>query len=67
MMEEYNDKHPSIDATGPILLSCELPVGEELISAWAGARLTLMMDDKGRDILRLKIGLPFNLNSSEEE
>lgn len=66
LIEEYNEIHPRIDTTGPLLLSCELPGGEELISAWVGARLTLMIDDKGRDILRLKLGLPFIDDDSEE-
>jgi len=28
--------------------------------------LTLMMDEKGRDILRLKLGMPFQADDEEE-
>jgi len=66
LLEDYNDEFEPIQIDGPLLLSCELSSGEELISAWAGARLTLMMDEKGRDILRLKLGMPFQYETEEE-
>ena len=66
LLEDYNDEFEPIAIDGPLLLSCELSGGEELISAWAGARLTLMMDEKGRDILRLKLAMPFQHEEEEE-
>jgi len=66
LLEDYNDEFEPIVIDGPLLLSCELSGGEELISAWAGARLTLMMDEKGRDILRLKLAMPFQHEEEEE-
>ncbi len=64
LMEEFNEEFIPIFSEGPLLLSCLLPCGEALVSAWTGARLTLMVDEKGRDVLRLKLGMPF---VSEEE
>jgi len=66
MMEDYNSEFEPIEVDGPLLLSSQLPSGEALISAWAGARLTLMLDEKGRDILRLKLGMPFQVDDEEE-
>ncbi len=66
MIEQYNSDFEPIEVDGPLLLSCQLPSGEALISAWAGARLTLMMDEKGRDILRLKLDMPFQADDEEE-
>lgn len=66
MMEDYNSEFDPIEADGPLLLSSQLPSGEALISAWAGARLTLMLDEKGRDVLRLKLGMPFQADDEEE-
>jgi len=66
MMEDYNSEFEPIEVDGPLLLSSQLPSGEALISAWAGARLTLMLDEKGRDILRLKLGMPFQADDEEE-
>ena len=66
LMEDYNSEFEPIDVDGPLLLSCTLPSGESLISAWAGARLTLMLDEKARDVLRLKLGMPFQADDEEE-
>ena len=66
LLDDYNEEFEPIQIDGPLLLSCELSSGEELISAWAGARLTLMMDEKGRDVLRLKLGMPFQYETEEE-
>jgi 16S rRNA C967 or C1407 C5-methylase (RsmB/RsmF family) len=66
MIEQYNSEFEPIEVDGPLLLSCQLPSGEALVSAWAGARLTLMMDEKGRDILRLKLDMPFQADDEEE-
>lgn len=66
LVEEYNAEFESLEFDGPLLLSCQLPSGENLISAWAGARLTLMLDEKARDILRLKLGMPFQADDEEE-
>ena len=66
LLDDYNEEFEPIQIDGPLLLSCELSSGEELISAWAGARLTLMMDEKGRDVFRLKLGMPFQYETEEE-
>ena len=66
MIEDYNSEFEPIEVDGPLLLSSQLPSGEALVSAWAGARLTLMLDEKGRDILRLKLGMPFQVDDEEE-
>jgi len=66
MIEDYNSEFEPIEVDGPLLLSSQLSSGEALISAWAGARLTLMLDEKGRDILRLKLGMPFQADDEEE-
>lgn len=66
LIEEYNSEFEPIEVDGPLLLSCLLPSGESLIAAWAGARLTLMLDEKARDVLRLKLGMPFQADDEEE-
>ena len=66
LVEDYNAEFEQLEFEGPLLLSCQLPSGENLISAWAGARLTLMLDEKARDILRLKLGMPFQADDEEE-
>ena len=57
-MQDYIEAFGQVDAEGPILMSCELPGGTALISGWVGARLTLMIDRGGRDVLRLKLNMP---------
>lgn len=66
MVEDYNSDYEPLEVDGPLLLSCHLPSGENLISAWAGARLTLMLDEKARDVLRLKLDMPFQADDEEE-
>ena len=66
LIEDYNAEFEPLEFDGPLLLSCQLASGENLISAWAGARLTLMLDEKARDILRLKLGMPFQMDDEEE-
>lgn len=58
LMQDYIEAFGQVDAQGPILMSCELPGGTALISGWVGARLTLMIDRVGRDVLRLKLDMP---------
>lgn len=65
LLEEYNAEFDPIQIDGPLLLSCQVQGSEELVSAWAGARLTLMLDEKGRDVLRLKLGMPFHHEEEE--
>ena len=66
LVEDYNAEFEPLEFEGPLLLTCQLSSGENLISAWAGARLTLMLDEKARDILRLKLGMPFQADDEEE-
>jgi 16S rRNA C967 or C1407 C5-methylase (RsmB/RsmF family) len=65
LMEEYTEQYGPIEEEGPVLLSCELPCGKALVSGWVGARLTLMMDRVGRDVLRMKLGM--RSEADEEE
>ena len=49
---------------GAFLLRTALPWGEETISVWVGARITLMIDINEQNMLRHKLGLPWR---DEEE
>ena len=49
---------------GAFLLRSTLPWGDETISVWVGARITLMIDTNEQNILRHKLGLPWR---DEEE
>mgnify|MGYP006062269331 len=50
--------------SGAFLLRSQLPWGEETISVWIGARVTLMIDTNEQNILRHKLNLPWR---DEEE
>ena len=65
LMEEYTEMYGPIEEEGPVLLSCELSCGKALVSGWVGARLTLMMDRVGRDVLRMKLGMPSEADEEE--
>jgi 16S rRNA C967 or C1407 C5-methylase (RsmB/RsmF family) len=62
--EELKIKAPE---SGPLLFGCEIDGVNHVVSAWSGARITMMIDDVGKDILRVKLGLPFIFESEEEE
>jgi len=51
---------------GPLLFGCVINEVEHVVSAWSGARITMMIDDTGKDILRMKLGLPFIFEDEEE-
>lgn len=57
-------QHVSIPNGATILRAC-FPWGEELLSVWVGARITLMIDIFEQDILRFKLGLAWR--GDEEE
>lgn len=59
--EETGAKRPP---AGAFLVRSTLPWGEETISVWVGARITLMIDTNEQNILRHKLGLPWR---DEEE
>ena len=59
--EETRVKRPP---AGAFLVRSTLPWGEETISVWVGARITLMIDTNEQNILRHKLGLPWR---DEEE
>ena len=44
---------------GPLLLTCRLSGSDSLISAWAGVRVSLMINTLERDIIRAKLGIDF--------
>jgi 16S rRNA C967 or C1407 C5-methylase (RsmB/RsmF family) len=44
---------------GPLLLKCKFTDSESLISAWAGVRISLMINTLERDIIRAKLGMEF--------
>ena len=54
-----------LDEEGPILMSCDLPCGPALVPGWVGARLTLMIDRVGRDVLRMKLDMPTEADEEE--
>ena len=62
---EYTELYGQIEENGPVLMECQLPCGHALVSGWVGARLTLMMDRVGRNVLRMKLDMP--PESDEEE
>ena len=64
LMEEYTEAFGPVEASGPILMSCDLECGPAYVSGWVGARMTLMIDRVGRDVLRMKLGMP---SEAEEE
>ena len=58
LMEEYTTEFGSLEEVGPVLMSCTLPCGQAFVSGWVGARLTLMIDRIGRNVLRMKLDMP---------
>jgi hypothetical protein len=68
LIEEFTEEL-KIEApeSGPLLFGCEIDGVDHVVSAWSGARITMMIDDVGKDILRVKLGLPFIFESEEEE
>ena len=65
LVEEFYE-HTEVDdlPKGAFLLRSQLPWGEETISVWIGARVTLMIDTNEQNMLRHKLGLPWR---DEEE
>ncbi len=68
LIEEFTEQL-KIEAPepGPLLFGCQIDGVDHVASAWSGARITMMIDDVGKDILRTKLGLPFIFESEEEE
>ena len=52
---------------GTRLLKTSILGQDVLISAWFAAKVTLMIDEDGKDILRSKLNLPLSTDSTEEE
>jgi hypothetical protein len=50
---------------GPLLLTCHVGGSDSLISAWAGVRVSLMINTLERDILRAKLGIDFESKNGE--
>ena len=65
LVEKFYE-HTEVDdlPKGAFLLRSQLPWGEETISVWIGARVTLMIDTNEQNMLRHKLGLPWR---DEEE
>jgi len=65
LLEDFYEQ-AEVDAlpNGAFLLRSTLPWGEETISVWVGARITLMIDTNEQNILRHKLDLPWR---DEEE
>lgn len=65
LVEDFYE-HTEVDdlPKGAFLLRSQLPWGEETISVWIGARVTLMIDTNEQNMLRHKLGLPWR---DEEE
>tara|TARA_B110000467_G_scaffold79044_1_gene71432 strand:+ start:12205 stop:13989 length:1785 start_codon:yes stop_codon:yes gene_type:complete len=65
LMDDYVERFGPLEEEGPILMSCDLPCGPALVSGWVGARLTLMIDRVGRDVLRMKLDMPTEADEEE--
>ena len=65
LMDDYVEQFGPLDEEGPILMSCDLPCGPALVPGWVGARLTLMIDRVGRDVLRMKLDMPTEADEEE--
>ena len=65
LVEDFYE-HTEVDdlPKGAFLVRSQLPWGEETISVWIGARVTLMIDTNEQNMLRHKLGLPWR---DEEE
>ena len=57
----------SPEPKGTRLLKISILGQDVLISAWFAAKVTLMIDEDGKDILRSKLNLPLSTDSIEEE
>ena len=65
-VEEFQESLELEDLNeGPLLLTCELKGSSSLISAWAGVRVSLMINTLERDILRAKLGIEFETKKGE--
>lgn len=54
------------DYTGPLILTSSMAGHNALISAWSGTWISLMIGTTERDIMRAKLGLPFQHQLEEE-
>ncbi len=54
------------DYTGPLIFTSSMAGHNALISAWSGTWISLMIGTTERDIMRAKLGLPFQHQLEEE-
>ena len=54
------------DYSGPMIFSSSIAGHEVLISAWSGTWISLMIGTTERDIIRAKLGMPFEHEMEEE-
>ena len=54
------------DYSGPLIFSSSIAGHEVLISAWSGTWISLMIGTTERDIIRAKLGMPFEHEMEEE-
>ncbi|MEE3038786.1 MAG: hypothetical protein VX328_03355, partial [Candidatus Thermoplasmatota archaeon] len=54
------------DYSGPLIFSSSIAGHEVLISAWSGTWISLMIGKTERDIIRAKLGMPFEHEMEEE-
>ena len=54
------------DYSGPLIFSSSIAGHEALISAWSGTWISLMIGTTERDIIRAKLGMPFEHEMEEE-
>jgi hypothetical protein len=65
-VEEFQEKLELDELSeGPLLLTCQLSGSDSLISAWAGVRVSLMINTLERDILRAKLGIEFESKNGD--
>ena len=55
-----------VDYSGPVLMCSEIAGSKAIVSVWSGNWLSLMINTTEKDILRAKLGIPFEHELEEE-
>ena len=56
-----------VDYSGPVLMCSEVAGAKAIVSVWSGNWLSLMINTTEKDILRAKLGIPFEHELAEEK
>ena len=54
-----------VDYSGPVLMCSEVAGAKAIVSVWSGNWLSLMINTTEKDILRAKLGIPFEHELAE--